>query len=262
MAKKDWLTGQSLERQGTNPIAGFLAGMMQAQSQKQAQEDAQRREQQKQAMMQIQEGRTLLEKAAQMDPNLWGSQDFVGAWKTGSVDYLAQSGWKPKTPEETKTLKDQFDEQVSQYYTQDPTGKTWPEPIKNYATKSLGLFAPQEKPTMMNVGEGGVIFDPVTRKPIFKNPHTYKPDTSPNPKSDGLSEQEKILVQYFDPKKWEMHMDERDKDPLWPAYQKLQKKLGWLGEDTGKPTITRSTYDNLIAQGYKKEDILAKYTVQ
>lgn len=104
MAKKDWLTGQPLERQGPNPIAGFLAGLMQAQAGKQQQEDAQRREQQKMAMMQIQEGRTLLEKAAQMDPALWGDERFITSWKTGDVAGLA-GWWKP--PATAKTYDDQ-----------------------------------------------------------------------------------------------------------------------------------------------------------
>ncbi len=141
MARKDWLTGQSLEREGPNPIAGFLSGLMQAQAGKQQQADEDRRLQQEQAMTQIKEGRTMLEKAAQLDPTLWGDTGFMGAWQGGQVDYLAKNGWKPKTPEETKTLKEQFDEQVSQWYAQDPTGKTWPDALKGYATKSMGLFS-------------------------------------------------------------------------------------------------------------------------
>ena len=92
MAKRDWLTGQSLEREGPNPIAGFLAGLMQAQAGKQQQADAERRGQQKIAMMRIQDGRTMLEKAAQMDPALWGDTGFMSAWQAGQVDYLANKG--------------------------------------------------------------------------------------------------------------------------------------------------------------------------
>lgn len=95
---KDWLTGQPLEKQGPNPVASFLAGLMQAQAMKQEREEAERIQAQKQAMGQIQEGRTLLERLAQMDPTLWADGGFVDAWKAGDITYPAKTGWKPPAP--------------------------------------------------------------------------------------------------------------------------------------------------------------------
>lgn len=168
MARKDWLTGQPLERQGPNPIAGFLAGLMQAQSQKQQQEDAQRREQQKMAMMQIQEGRTLLEKAAQMDPALWGDGDFVNAWKTGSVDYLAQSGWKPPVQEQTVDYEKASKQAAWQRYQEGAATE-----------KDLALIglAPKNDDPYEKYHEGDVVRDKRTGKIVFQVPKTYKPDS-------------------------------------------------------------------------------------
>lgn len=173
MARKDWLTGQPLERQGPNPIAGFLAGLMQAQAGKQQQEDAQRREQQKMAMMQIQEGRTLLEKAAQMDPALWGDGDFVNAWKTGSVDYLAQSGWKPPVQEQTVDYEKTAKQDAWKRY-QEGTATE-----KDLALIGLAPKATQDRP--VSLSEGGVLIDPKTGKVIYKNPKTYKPERGGKP---------------------------------------------------------------------------------
>ena len=169
MARSDWLTGQPLEREGPNPIAGFLAGLMQAQAAKQQREAEERKVQQGWALKQIQEGRTMLEKAAQMDPALWGDTGFVDAWKAGKVEYLASNGWKPPVQEQPVD------------YEKTARQDAWKRYMEGTATdKDLTLIglapkATQDRP--VSLSEGGVLIDPKTGKVIYKNPKTYKPDS-------------------------------------------------------------------------------------
>lgn len=167
MARKDWLTGQSLEREGPNPIAGFLSGLMQAQAGKQQQADAERREQQKQAMMQIQDGRTMLEKAAQLDPTLWADTGFMGAWQAGQVDYLAKSGWKPPVKEQAVDYEKATKQAAWKAY-QEGTAT-------DEQKKFIGVL--KDEDPYEKYHEGDVVRDKRTGKIVFQVPKTYNPDS-------------------------------------------------------------------------------------
>lgn len=51
------------------------------------------------AMAQVKDGRTLLEKALSLDPELAGRPEFQQAWLSGDPTFLAQSGWRPPAKE-------------------------------------------------------------------------------------------------------------------------------------------------------------------
>jgi hypothetical protein len=166
MARSDWLTGQPLEREGPNPIAGFLAGLMQAQAAKQQRDAEERKVQQEWALKQIQDGRTMLEKAAQMDPALWGDTGFVDAWKTGKVEYLASNGWKPPVQEQPVDYEKASKQAAWQRY-QEGTA----------TEKDLALIglAPKDAGKPIVVYEGAALLDPKTGKPIYERKREYGP---------------------------------------------------------------------------------------
>lgn len=67
-------------------------------------EQQNRMQQQKyeQAMAQIKEGRSLLEKALALDPALAGNPSWQQSWLAGDPSFLAQSGWKPPVKPEAR----------------------------------------------------------------------------------------------------------------------------------------------------------------
>jgi len=204
MARSDWLTGQPLEREGPNPIAGFLAGLMQAQAAKQQREAEERKAQQEWALRQIQDGRTMLEKAAQMDPALWGDTGFVDAWKAGKVEYLASNGWKPPVQEQPVD------------YEKTARQDAWKRYMEGTATdKDLTLIglAPKDAGKPIVVYEGAALLDPKTGKPIYERKRgggggTPKPTKTRWGREKILMEDGKVhLIQYdlddpMNKKKW------------------------------------------------------------
>lgn len=168
---KDWITGRSWNTGGGggSPFAMAAIGLLQAlqnnRREDERKEEYERMMQEKKAMQEIQTGRTLMERIAQMDPALWGDQGFVDAWKAGDTTYLAKSGWKPPA----STQKPEFiDKEIGGNIVRlDPiTGEY--KPVYQAPAKET-----PDKP--VTLGEGGVLIDPKTGKVIYKNPKTYKP---------------------------------------------------------------------------------------
>lgn len=65
-----------------------------------------RTEAQRKALLEeIKQNRGLMEKAAGLDPALWGNQEFVNAWLSGDITYLPKAGWRPPEKAEKKSYQ-------------------------------------------------------------------------------------------------------------------------------------------------------------
>lgn len=106
-----------------------------------------------------------------MDPALWGDEDFVNAWKTGSVDYLAQSGWKPPVQEQTVDYEKASKQAAWKAY-QEGTAT-------DEQKKLIGLL--KEEDPYEKYHEGDVVRDKRTGKVVFQVPKTYKPEGGGKP---------------------------------------------------------------------------------
>lgn len=101
-------------------------------------------------MQEIEYGRSRLDKIMALDPSLIMDNDFnafyqTGDW-TGAGRYLGGKGWAPKTEAEKLSLVDQMDNQVLEWQQKDPTGKTWPLSVRNYANGKYKFFPEPELP--------------------------------------------------------------------------------------------------------------------
>ncbi len=56
-------------------------------------------------MEEIKEARSMMEKAAGLDPSLWGNAEFITAYQMGDITYLPRAGWKPPSKEERKSFQ-------------------------------------------------------------------------------------------------------------------------------------------------------------
>ena len=172
---KDWITGRSWNTGGGggSPFAMAAIGLLQAlqnnRREDERKEEYERMMQEKKAMQEIQTGRTLMERIAQMDPALWGDQGFVDAWKAGDTTYPAKIGWKPPVQAEEVD----YEKQVRQSaYRKQASG----EPLSEDERILIGLS--NKQPTMadlVKLGEGDMIANPRTKETVIKNQRTAKP---------------------------------------------------------------------------------------
>lgn len=153
---KDWITGRSWNTGGGggSPFAMAAIGLLQAlqnnRREDERKEEYERMMQEKKAMQEIEYGRSRLDKIMALDPSLIMDNDFnafyqTGDW-TGAGRYLGGKGWAPKTEAEKLSLVDQMDNQVLEWQQKDPTGKTWPVTIRNYANGKYKFFPEPELP--------------------------------------------------------------------------------------------------------------------
>lgn len=173
---KDWITGRSWNTGGGggSPFAMAAIGLLQAlqnnRREDERKEEMERMMQEKKAMQEIQTGRTLMERIAQMDPALWGDQGFVDAWKAGDTTYPAKIGWKPQQAAEVVEEPDYEKTFKQNAYKKLQAGEELTEQekiaLKLAAMPSTGYGT---------ASEGAVIYNRSTGQPTMKNQKTFRP---------------------------------------------------------------------------------------
>lgn len=109
------------------------------------------------AMEQLKGDRAMLEKAAGLDPSLWGDEGFVNAYQMGDITYLPSIGWKPPVQAD-KQPKLEFKEVNGQLVSIDPyTGE-----IVNTLGRAGSPKQERTKYAMTEVNGRRVLYDPYT----------------------------------------------------------------------------------------------------